>query len=188
MASGAAGPIDAGIVVRRTIKGAEMTAFWVALRGLCALSTIHTDNMDILSWLHRGEKEVHWPESEEEEEEDLRIKIREDMRKVRDKDIGLGAKPVKANRTKKETAKITLFEKFVVEGNEAAAWLAKEEADLDGGVQGTITTATVEQERMEVYAALQHAATFHDQAVTRHDCEELKPKPKQQWPFVDKQK
>ena len=105
MASGAAGPIDAGIVVRRTIKGAEMTAFWVALRWLCALSTIHTDNIDILSGLRRGEKEVHWPESEDEEE-DLRIKIWEDMRKVRDKDIGLGAKPVKAHRTKKRQQRL----------------------------------------------------------------------------------
>ena len=39
-----------------------------------------------------------------------------------------------------------------MEGNEAADWLAKERADLDGGAMATITAATVRQEKMEVHA------------------------------------
>ena len=38
---------------------------------------------------------------------------------------------------------MTLFEKFVMEGHEAADWLAKEGADLDGGTMAAIKAATV---------------------------------------------
>ena len=71
---------------------------------------------------------------------------------------------------------MTLFEKLAVEGNEAADWVAKDGADLDGGAMVTIRNATVRQERMEVNAALQFVATFHCHVEHWHDCDELKPK------------
>ena len=67
---------------------------------------------------------------------------------------------MKPDRTQKEKAKITLFEKFAMEGNEATVWVAKDGADLDGSAMATIRAATVRQERMEVNAALQFVATF----------------------------
>ena len=70
---------------------------------------------------------------------------------------------VRHDRIDKEKAKMTLFEKFVMEGHEDADRLAKEGPDLDGGAMATIKAATVMQERMGVHAALQHAATFHCQ-------------------------
>ena len=54
---------------------------------------------------------------------------------------------------------MTLFVKFVMEGNEAA---------LDGGAVATIKVATARQEIMEVFAALQFAATLHCQVEMRH--------------------
>ena len=45
---------------------------------------------------------------------------------------------------------------------------------------------TMKQERGEVYVALQYAASFHCLAEEWKDCEELKPKPKEKWIFVDK--
>ena len=45
---------------------------------------------------------------------------------------------------------------------------------------------TVKQEREEVYAALQCAASFHCLVEKWKDCEELKPKPKEKWIFVNK--
>ena len=44
----------------------------------------------------------------------------------------------------------------------------------------------MQQEREEVFAALQHAASFHCLVEEWKDCEELKPKPKDKLIFVDK--
>ena len=69
---------------------------------------------------------------------------------------------VKAHRTEKERH-MSLFEKFITEGNEKADEFAKEGAMLDGGfmVQTRSSTIQQEREREEVYAALQCAASFH---------------------------
>ena len=50
---------------------------------------------------------------------------------------------------------MSLSEKFVTEGNEKADELAKEGAMLNGG------NNMVQQEREDVHAALQYAASFH---------------------------
>ena len=48
--------------------------------------------------------------------------------------------------------------------------------------------STVEQEREEVCAALQYAASFHCLVEEWKDCEDLKPKPKEKWTFVNKKR
>ena len=53
------------------------------------------------------------------------------------------------------------FEKFVTEGNEKADELAKAGAMLEQGYMAEAREETVQQERHEVYAALQYAASFH---------------------------
>ena len=78
------------------------------------------------------------------------------------------------------------FEKCVTEGNEKADELAKARAMLDEGFMAEARAKTMQQEREEVYAALQHAASFHCLVEEWKDCEELKPKPKEKWVFVDK--
>ena len=45
---------------------------------------------------------------------------------------------------------------------------------------------TVQQEREEVFAALQYAASFHCLVEEWKDCEELEPKPKEKWNFANK--
>ena len=56
---------------------------------------------------------------------------------------------------------MSYFEKFVTVGNEKADELAKEGAMLDEGFMVETRAKTVQQEREEVYAALQYAASFH---------------------------
>ena len=46
----------------------------------------------------------------------------------------------------------------------------------------------MKQEREEVYVALQYAASFHCLAEEWKDCEELRPRPKEKWSFVDKRR
>ena len=46
----------------------------------------------------------------------------------------------------------------------------------------------MQQEREEVYAALLYAASFHCLAEEWKDCEELRPKPKEKWTFVDQKR
>ena len=62
------------------------------------------------------------------------------------------------------------YEKFVIKSNKKADELAKAVAMLDEGFMAEASAETVQQEREEVYAALQ-----------------LKPNPKEMWIFVDKQ-
>ena len=58
------GVIEAGVDVQRAMKRADVTAFQMALRGFCPMATSHTDNICILSGLHRGEDDVYGPESQ----------------------------------------------------------------------------------------------------------------------------
>ena len=44
----------------------------------------------------------------------------------------------------------------------------------------------MQQEREQVYAALQYAASYHCLVEEWNVCEELRPKPKEKWIFVDK--
>ena len=70
-------------------------------------------------------------------------------------DCDLNCEHVKAHRSKKDMQKMSLFEKFITEGNEKAdELLAKEGARLDGGEKAQETAITIQKERAEVYAAL----------------------------------
>ena len=51
-----------------------------------------------------------------------------------------------------------------------------------------VRASIVQQEREEVYAALQKTASFHCLVEEWKDCEELKPKPKEKWTFVNRHK
>ena len=93
---------------------------------------------------------------------------------------------VKAHRTKEDKKEVSHFEKFVTEGNEKADELAKGGALLDEGFMAEARAETMQQEREEVCAALQYAASFHCLEEQWKDCEELRPKPKEKWILVDK--
>ena len=82
---------------------------------------------------------------------------------------------------------VSQFEKFITEGNEKADELAKAGAMLDEGFMAEARAETLQQEREEVFLALQYAASFHCLVEQWKDCEELlKPKPIEKWIFVDK--
>ena len=78
------------------------------------------------------------------------------------------------------------FERFVTVGNEKADELAKEGAFVDEGLMGEARAKAMQQEREEVHAALQYAASFHCLVEQWKDCEELRPKPREKRIFVDK--
>ena len=68
---------------------------------------------------------------------------------------------VKAHRTKKDKKEMSHFERFVTDGNEKADELAKAGAMLDDGSMAGARAKKVQQEREEVFAALQYAASVH---------------------------
>ena len=92
----------------------------------------------------------------------------------------------KEHRTKKEMQRLSLFEKFIAEGNEKADGPANEGTMLDGGFMSQVRAITVQREREVVYAALQHAASFHCLVEEWEDCGELRSKPKEKLFFVTK--
>ena len=59
---------------------------------------------------------------------------------------------------------------------------------VDEGSMAVARAETMQQEREVVYAALQYAASFHCLVEERKDCEELKPKPKEKWRFLDQKR
>ena len=70
--------------------------------------------------------------------------------------------------------------------NETTDELAREGAMMDGGVMAQVRASTVQQEREDVCAALQYAASLHCLVEGWRDGEELKPKPKEKWTLVNK--
>ena len=56
----------------------------------------------------------------------------------------------------------------------------------DEGFMAQVRAKTVQQEREEVYAALQYAASFHCLVEEWKECEELMPQPSETWIFVDR--
>ena len=81
---------------------------------------------------------------------------------------------------------MTKFERFVTEGNEKADEWAKTGAMMDEGFMAEARADTMKQEGEEVYVALQHAASFYCLVEQWKNCEELRPKPKEKWSFVDR--
>ena len=80
---------------------------------------------------------------------------------------------VLAHRTKKEKKHVSQFERFVTEGNEKADEWAKAGAMLDEGFIVETRAKIVQQEREEVYAVLQDAASFFCRVKESKDCEGL---------------
>ena len=80
------------------------------------------------------------------------------------------------------------FERFATEDHEKADELAKAGAMLDDGCRVEERAKPMQQEREDVYAALQYAASFTCLVEEWKDCEELKPKPKEKWKFVDQKR
>ena len=124
--------------------------------------------------------------SQEREMQILWIKIWEELHGLVERGLLVEVEHVKAHRTKKEKKSMVQFEKFVTEGNEKADELAKAGAMLDEGHMAEAIAETMQQEREEVCAALQCAASFHCLVEQWKDCEELRPKPKEKLVFVEK--
>ena len=87
---------------------------------------------------------------------------------------------VKTHRSKKEKQHISLLEHFITEGNERAHELAKDGAMMGGGEMAQSRGSTVRQRREEVFAGLQHAASFRCLVEEWRDCEEIKAKAKRE--------
>ena len=84
------------------------------------------------------------------------IKIWEELHSLAARDITVEVEHVKAHCTKKEKKEMSHSEKFVTEGNEKADDLAKAVAMLDEGFMAQARAETMQQDREEVYAALQY--------------------------------
>ena len=100
---------------------------------------------------------MHWPRAKDA---DLWILIWEELHRVHREGILVEVEHVKAHRTWKEIQQMSLFKKFITESNEKGDAPAKEGAMQDGGDMAQVRVCTIQQEREEVYAALQHAAGF----------------------------
>ena len=109
------GSMEAELEVQRTIKRAELTAFFCLLKKVIGLIKVHVDNKGIIDRLWKGESKCIDPNTGDA---DLRIKIWEELQLQRSKEILVEVEHVKAHRTKREKKDMSPLEKFVTEGNE----------------------------------------------------------------------
>ena len=163
------GSMEPEFEVQRTIKRA---AFLCQQKRVIGPVRVHVDNKGIIDGLQRGESKRKKPRAGDHD--------------LTERGILVDVERVKAHRTKKEKEKMTQLERFVTESNEKTHELTKSGAKLDKGFMAEARAETLQQEREKVYAAMQFPASFHCLVEQWNDCEELKPKPKEKWIFVDK--
>ena len=135
----------------------------------------------IIDGLWRGERKCIDPNAGDV---DLWIQVWEELHLLTSKEMLVEVEHVKAHRTKKYKKDMSHFEKFVTEN---ADELAKG-AMMDDGFVAEARAKTMQQEREEVYAALQCAASFHCLVEEWKDCAEIKPQPKEKWTFCGQEK
>ena len=172
--------------VQRTIKRGELTAFLCMLMKDIGPIKVHDDNKELL--MGYGLEKEKGSVRKLALLTDLWIKNWEQLHHFVSRDLVVEVEHVNAHRTKKDKNDMSHLERFVTEGNEKADELAKEGAMLDEGFMAEAKTKTMQQEREEVYTVLQYAASFHCLVEEGKDCEELRPKPKEKWTFVDKKR
>ena len=144
------GSMDAAFEVQRTIKRAELTAFFVSSqKKLLALRRCMSITRGSL--MGCGKEEGH-ASIRKAGDAGLWIKIWEELHLSTPKELLVEVEHVKAHRTGKDEKEMSHFEKFVTEGNEKADELAKEGALLDEGFMAQTRAKTVKQEREEVHS------------------------------------
>ena len=141
------GTLEAELEVQRTIKRAELTAF------LCLLKKVigPTNNKGIIGGSWKGEMKCTGPKAGDA---DLWRRIFEL--------IALSAfeRDIEFARSRRGSTR-RLLKSSSLRANEKADELAQEGAVLDDGLMAQARESTIQQEREEVYAALQYAASIH---------------------------
>ena len=114
--------------VQRTIKRAELTAFLCLMGKAIGPTIVHVDNNGIIDGLWKGEMKCIGPTTKDA---DLWILISEELHRVH-QGLLVEVEHVKAHRSKKEKQQMSLFEKFVTEGNEKRThWQQMDECWLE---------------------------------------------------------
>ena len=194
------GSVEAEFEVQRIIKRAELTAFLrfttkdlltghgerkcIDPKAGASATSVFSRKLSVLPWCMSTTKELLMGHGEEEKcidpkagDADLWIKIWEELQLL---NVKRNMEHVKAHRTEKDQKEMSHFEK--------ADDLAKTGAMLDEGFTAEVRAKTVQQEREEVHAALQYAASFHCMVEERKDCEELRPPAERKVDFCGQEK
>ena len=119
---------------------------------------------------------------------DLWIKVWEELHRLAARDVVVEVEHVKAHAHEEKKRKMCRALKRSSLKATKTDELEKEGPMLDEGFMAEARAKTVQQERGEVYAALQFAASFHCFLEEWKDCEELKPEPREKGNFVDKKR
>ena len=151
------GSMEAEFEVQRTTKRVELTPSSACSKKWLDPSRCMSTTKELLTGFGEEKESAIKPRAEDA---DVWIKIWEELHYLAERGILVEVEHVKAHPTKKEKKEMSHFEKFVTEGNEKADEMAKAGATLDRGFVADARAVTV-QERQEVYAALQYAASFH---------------------------
>ena len=166
------GTLDEEFEVQCTIKRTELTAFLSSGKPSVLRCTLTMK--ESFGGLWRGERRCTGPGGKDL---DLWILNWEGVAQSSSRRHTGGGRARPSTSLQKGMQDMTLVENFITEGNEKADELAQEGERLDGEDLAQVRAIAIQQEREEVYAALQYAASFHCLVEEWKDCEELRPKP-----------
>ena len=113
-------------------------AFLCLLRNAVGLTMVHVDNKGIVDGRWRSDMRCIGPRANDA---DLWIMIWEELHRFHQEGILVEVEHVKAHRTKKGMQQMSLFERFIAQGNEKADKFAKAGAMIYGGGKTARTTA-----------------------------------------------
>ena len=142
------GSVEAELEVQRTIKTAELTAFFCLLKEVIGPIKVHVDNKGTVDGLWKTERKCIDPKAGDA---DLWTNC-EELHLFTSKET-LEVEHVKEHRTEKDKKEMLHFETFGIDGNKKADELAKTRAMLDEGFMAQTRAKTVQREREEVYAS-----------------------------------
>ena len=117
----------------------------------------------------------------------LWIKIWEELHRLAARDIVVEVECVKAHRTKKRKRCRTLRGMSLKATRRRMSWQKQEQCWTKDLWRKREQRQSSKKEE-DVYAALQYGARFHCLVEEWKDCEELKPKLKEKWIFVDQKR
>ena len=121
----------------------------------------------------------------ERKDADLWILIWEELHRFHQEGTLDEVEHVRGHRTKKEMQVMSLFEKFIIEGNEKADEPGREESCLHGGDMAQVSAITIQQERGRRF--MQPCNVQLASTVWWKDCEEHEPWPEVKWTFVNQE-
>ena len=174
-----------GCKIQRAIKREELTAFVCFLKKVIGPIKVHVDKKRIFDGLRTEQKECIKPRAGDA---DLWIVVWEELHGLAGRGILVEVEHVKAHRTKKEKQICRSLRSLLLKATRRLmSWKKQEQCWMKDFWQKQKQKLFIKKEKRCVqHCSMRPAFTVVVEWKDCQDCEELRPKPKEKWVFVEK--